>query len=84
MSEGDDLDQEAVERVVRIEAKQDHIVEKVDQIHDRIEGDVDEIDSRLESVERKTRRLWLFYSGLKWLGGTAGLLAIVVTQITGL
>jgi len=82
MSEEGEMNRETLERITRIEEKQDHVVEKIDEIHSRMEEDVDEVDDRLESVEKKTRRLWLLYSGLKWAGGSAGLLALLLSSLS--
>ena len=82
MTDEGGMNRDAVERIVRIEEKQDHVVEKIDEIHSRIEEDVDRVDGRLETIEKKTRRLWYIYQALKWAGGSAGLLASVLSSFS--
>lgn len=69
-------------RLARLEEKQDAQIEKLDYITEQLDGRLSTVNDRVETMMPRHRRMWLIYTGSKWLLG-ALLAGGATIKITG-
>ena len=67
---------EVRERLARVETKQDHLIDKLDDLAGTIEGDLGDLKEEHEELDDRTRKLTYGYKLIKWGIGSGGLLAM--------
>lgn len=70
-------------RLVRVEAKQDAQIEKLDYITEQLDGRLSTVNEKVDTMMPRHRRMWLIYKGSKWILGVA-IAGGATIKITGL
>lgn len=72
---------ELAQRLARVEEKQDHVVEKIDQVADSLDEELADVEATQQSILERNRKMWLAFQAAKWMGGPAGLLAVTASVL---
>lgn len=69
------------ERLARVEEKQDHVVEKIDDVADTLDEDLGDLEESHEDTRQKTRKMWLGWQFMKYVGGPGGVVGAIALAL---